>query len=512
MHSEAHRPARTARVTGPGAADHDLLTTLLGGMDSALLAVDTAGRITHWNDEAERMLGWTRAEAVGRAGLGGWAVRDADAADVGSRLLAAAGAPARRQVEEFPLVRKDGVRVLVRAQVSAVSEPGGRPAGAYCVFSEVHRQLALERTVALSEALLGDSPWAVVLVDADLRTVSVNEQATRALAVSAVDMLGEPLAEFFDSGLEELESALEHALAGHPQDGPVELWVTLHDDGSYEDSLGEERGGLPGGRRRCWLSGFLRLGSPLSTEASPLGVAWVFQDVTRPRRSAREAARQRFRDSQLNRATRAAADCEEPLDAAALHLEFALAGFAEHALLDLRAPGRSGDREAADSREHPGGTSAGAGRPEFPEHPEDPGPERRLVRVAEAPGAACGSAVTPGVPVRYRPGHPAVQALERGVPVRATAGASLTADPAGPVLRPEWAAEHQWPLEAEHALCVVLRSRGRNLGVVTFLRGARRRGFDRADVTYAEDVGLRIAAAVDLDSAGHSRPRPPGPR
>jgi hypothetical protein len=49
-----------------------------------------------------------------------------------------------------------------------------------------------------------------------------------------------------------------------------------------------------------------------------------------------------------------------------------------------------------------------------------------------------------------------------------------------------------------HALCAVLRSRGRTLGVVTFLRGAGRGGFDRPDSAYAEDVAVRIAAALDL--------------
>jgi hypothetical protein len=58
-----------------------------------------------------------------------------------------------------------------------------------------------------------------------------------------------------------------------------------------------------------------------------------------------------------------------------------------------------------------------------------------------------------------------------------------------------------------HALCVVLRSRGRTLGVVTFLRGASRTQFERFDATYAEDVAVRIAAALDLAGvAGARRP------
>lgn len=50
--------------SGPGA---DLLAALLDGMDAALCAFDADGVITHWNREAERILGWSAEEAVGGA-------------------------------------------------------------------------------------------------------------------------------------------------------------------------------------------------------------------------------------------------------------------------------------------------------------------------------------------------------------------------------------------------------------------------------------------------------------
>jgi hypothetical protein len=65
----------------------------------------------------------------------------------------------------------------------------------------------------------------------------------------------------------------------------------------------------------------------------------------------------------------------------------------------------------------------------------------------------------------------------------------------------EWAAARQWPADVVHALCAVLRSRGRTLGVVTFLRGSGRSQFERVDAVYAEDVAVRIAAALDLAGA-----------
>ncbi|CAL9476474.1 PAS domain-containing protein [Streptomyces pilosus] len=441
--------------SGPGregSDGSDLLAALLDGMDAALCAFDAHGTVTHWNREAERILGWSAREAVGRAGFAGWAVRSADAEEVEARLLSAMDAPGR-QVNEFALLTKDGGRVLVRTQSAAVPGPDGKPAGVYCAFSEVHAQIDLERSIALSEALLDDASWGVVLVDADLRPAVVNTHAARALGTGRTAVLGRPLGELLAQGAEELESALAHVLAEGAPPAPAELWVSVRTP--------------EGERRRCWRSGFVRLASPLAEEPVPLGVGWLFQDVTEARQGEQEASLLRFRAQQLHRAARAAAECEDPAEAATVHLDFALAGFADHALIDRVA-----------------------------ECPEGAGTVR-LVRIAATPSGAPGPSRLDGragLPVRYGESHPAVQCVERAGSVRAGAGA-LSAEDAR-----VWALGRQWPEDAVYALCTVLRSRGRTLGAVTFLRGAGRHAFERSDAMYAEDVAVRIAAALDLAS------------
>ncbi|GDY76012.1 diguanylate cyclase [Streptomyces avermitilis] len=308
---------------GPDGAD--LLAALLDGMDAALCAFDADGVVTHWNREAERILGWTAAEAVGRRGFAGWAVRTADAEDVEARLMTAMQAPGR-QVHEFALLTKDGGRVLVRTQSAAVHGPDGKPAGVYCAFSEVHTQIDLERSIALSEALFEDASWGVVLVDADLRPAVVNAHAARALGTGRTTVLGRPLGDLLSQGVEELESALTHVLAEGAPPAPAEMWVSVRT--------------AEGEKRRCWRSGFLRLASPLAEEPVPLGVGWLFQDITEAKQTEQEAALLRFRTNQLHRAARAAAECEDPGEAATVHLDFSLAGFADHALIDRVAGAR----------------------------------------------------------------------------------------------------------------------------------------------------------------------------
>jgi PAS domain S-box-containing protein len=442
-------PARDA----PGS---DLLAALLDGMDAALCAFDAGSVITHWNREAERILGWSADEAVGRTGFAGWAVRTADADEVQGRLMSAMHTQGR-QVHEFALVRKDGGRVLVRTQSAGVRGADGQPAGVYCAFSEVHAQIDLERSIALSEALFEDASWGVVLVDVDLRPTVVNGHAARALGSGRTSVLGRPLGELVVQGADELEAALHHVLAEGAPSGLAELWVTVRTP--------------EGDRRRCWRSGFLRLASPLAEEPVPLGVGWLFTDVTDARLAAQEADRLRFRSSQLHRAGRAAAECEDPMEAATVQLDFALAGFADHALIDLVVPERPGARS---------------------------GVPVRLVRAAATPAGGVSGPSTPvvagGIPVRYLDGHPALQAMDRIGSVRASA-------PSGTPASPTWAVSRQWPQDAVHALCTVLRCRGRSLGVVTFLRGPSRSAFERPDAAYAEDVTARIAAALDLSRA-----------
>ncbi|MFD8201157.1 PAS domain-containing protein [Streptomyces sp. NPDC003470] len=437
----------------------DLLAALLDGMDAALCAFDAEGVVTHWNREAERILGWTAAEAVGRQGFAGWAVRSADAGEVEERLLSAMRSPGR-QVNEFALLTKDGGRVLVRTQSAAVRGPDGRPAGVYCAFSEVHTQIDLERSIALSEALLEEASWGVVLMDVDLRPAVVNAHAARALGTGRGSVLGRPLGDLLSQGVEELESALTHVLAEGAPPAPAEIWVSVRTP--------------DGDRRRCWRSGFVRLSSPLAEEPVPLGVGWLFLDVTEVKQGEQEASLLRFRANQLHRAARAAAECEDPAEAATVHLDFALAGFADHALIDRVAGGSLADSGTADPV--------------------------RLVRVATTPSGAPGTGLpsgAAGLPARYGEGHPALQCVERAGSVRASAGTGTVP----PERARRWAETRQWPADTVHALCTVLRSRGRTLGVLTFLRGAGRNAFERPDAMYAEDVAVRIATTLDLAGA-----------
>ena len=142
------------------------------------------------------------------------------------------------------------------------------------------------------------------------------------------------------------------------------------------------------------------------------------------------------------------------MEAATGYLDFALAGFADHALVDLADP---------------------AGR---------------LVRSAGTPGGPgpCLPVVSAGIPVRYEEGHPALQALERTGSVRSLRRC-----------RGERASELSLAGRHGGAGCARCCAAGAApWGSLTFLRGTGRQSFDRADAAYAEDTAARVAAALDL--------------
>ncbi|MEZ0065127.1 PAS domain S-box-containing protein [Streptacidiphilus sp. MAP12-20] len=430
--------------------DDRLLTALLESMEVGLAALDADGVVTHWNREAGRLLGWTAAEAVGRRGLEGWAVRPADAEAVRAQLQGTREGV--RALHEFPLLTSDGRRVLVRAQVSSVRSEHGTTLGHYFAFSEAGAQIELERSLGLAQSLLDDAPTGIVLVDADLRPATVSDTAARWLDRERAALLGHPLGEVLGEGVQELESALLHTLSTGKPLGGVKLWIALRADPA---------------RRRCLRSEFVRIGSPMGEEPVPLGVVWLFEDVTLQERADQDNAVLRFRANQLRRAGLAAAECADGLEAAVGYLDFVLAGFADHALLDV-VRGES------------------------------------LIRVAAAPTGAFrpGGGLTPlGLPARYGEVHPALRALERAGTVCVSDTGAPPGTTGGLPVVPGWAALRQWPVGTVHGLATPLRSRGQNHGVLTFLRGAGRQRFDRADADFAEDVAARVAAAVDLDAA-----------
>lgn len=121
-----------------------LWRTTLTSIGDAVIATDTAGRITFLNAAAERLTGWSRAEAVGSDLEQVYAIVDEDSgAPVESPVRALfdrGAAPAGRT----RLVARDGTRRPIDDSASAIRDEAGTLHGAVLVFRDITAQKQAE--------------------------------------------------------------------------------------------------------------------------------------------------------------------------------------------------------------------------------------------------------------------------------------------------------------------------------------------------------------------------------
>ena len=155
-----------------------LLAAVVEGSADAILTEGPDGRVLTWNAAAERMYGWSPADAVGRPAT---LVVPEDRADEHRALVddVLAGRPVRGV--ETERLSRGGVRIPVALRMSPVPDAAGRPAAVSTVARDLTEQRWMARTLddtleqlqaALSEAQAQEASSRRFLADAahQLRT------------------------------------------------------------------------------------------------------------------------------------------------------------------------------------------------------------------------------------------------------------------------------------------------------------------------------------------------------
>ena len=176
-----------------------LLSAIIESCDDAIISKDLEGMITSWNPAAERIFGYTAAEAVGQPIL--MLVpreRTAEEADILARIRKGERIQHRQTVRR----RKDGTLVDISVTISPIRDSSGAIIGA----SKIARDLAEERRtldrLAVAEerfrvtlASIGD---AVIAVDLNSRITFINKVAEELTGWREADALGKPLSVVFN--------------------------------------------------------------------------------------------------------------------------------------------------------------------------------------------------------------------------------------------------------------------------------------------------------------------------
>jgi PAS domain S-box-containing protein len=173
------------------------LAAIIESSDDAIIGKDIDGVITSWNGAAERLFGYSAAEAIGKPiGI----LAPADRLDETPAILACLKRGER--IEHFDTVRraKDGRLVPISLTVSPIKDQEGRIVGASKIARDISERLRAEESLreerARLRATLNGIGDAVIVTDAQGRVTMMNPVA-EALTGWAEEAIGRTLGEVF---------------------------------------------------------------------------------------------------------------------------------------------------------------------------------------------------------------------------------------------------------------------------------------------------------------------------
>nr|MBA2270039.1 PAS domain S-box protein [Chthoniobacterales bacterium] len=132
------------------ASEEQLRLLIVGVQDYAIFMVDTAGYVQTWNAGAERIKGYTAAEAVGLHLSAFYPAADQPAGKA-NRLLERAAATGH-VIDRGTRVRKDGTTFQAEAILTALRDSSGELRGFSKVTRDITEQVAKQRELELALA------------------------------------------------------------------------------------------------------------------------------------------------------------------------------------------------------------------------------------------------------------------------------------------------------------------------------------------------------------------------
>lgn len=156
----------------------------------AIYMLDPSGRVTLWNEGAERLTGWTEAEAVGTHGALFYPPEAKEKPDAD---LASAARDGRLEQEEW-LRRKDGTRFLASVAVTALYNDDGQLRGFATILQDITRRRTAEEALRANEShlrsILSAVPDAMVVIDEEGAILSFSATAETLFGYGADEVIG----------------------------------------------------------------------------------------------------------------------------------------------------------------------------------------------------------------------------------------------------------------------------------------------------------------------------------
>lgn len=190
--SERQRRAASVRRANAGADAEELNLLVEGATDYAIFMLDPQGLVTIWNRGAERVLGWSTGEIVGKSAAIFSPDDDAAAARFEADL--------KESLEHGVLsaqrwhVRKDGTEFLADITITPLMDDSGRLRGYAKVLRDVTDRYASERAVERRErhlqSILDTVPDAMIVIDDQGHIVFFSAAAEKTFGYCEEELVG----------------------------------------------------------------------------------------------------------------------------------------------------------------------------------------------------------------------------------------------------------------------------------------------------------------------------------
>ncbi|MQS13837.1 SpoIIE family protein phosphatase [Streptomyces kaniharaensis] len=416
----------------------------------AVAILDTAGRVVLWSPAAEELLGWPNELLVGRR------IDELipDEKQV-ARIRAAIQDTLRhgRWAGFAELRDRDGAPVAVDARISLLVDGDGTPF-LQVSLAETAAVRAVERDLAVRDALFEQSPLGIAILDTDLRYTAVNRTLAEMNGVALEDHVGRTTGETLpERAADEITAIQRQVLAT----GEPVIDVTLASPVTAR-------------------SGYRSISYSRMTDRSGrvLGISGTVMDVTERYRAVSKVEHARRRLSLLNEFGSRVGDL---LDASRIAQELAssvVPRLTDHSaviLLQAVAHGDDLPRHGHDRRT----SLLQLGTASVQDGPEVEVMLRRGARITFAEDSACGRVLRTGVP-------------------ELLSGADQLGDVTYPG-DPKLQAAHD--LGVHSMLVVPLRARGIVIGLLLVSRAGYREGFDRDDLAFTVELADRAGSSLD---------------
>jgi PAS domain S-box-containing protein len=234
--------------------------------DDAIISFTLDGIVTSWNPAAERMYGYSSAEAIGTSILGR---TPEDRTDQINSILADVRAGRHGEHHETNRFRKDGTVIPVSFTMSPIRDENGTIIGASTIARDMTEQRKAIEIAQRMAAIVESSQDAIVSKSLDGNIASWNPAAERMFGYSSDEIIGKPGSLLGpEDRADEIRDILAKVSAGQPVE-PLET-VRVRKDGTV-------------------FPVSLTISPVRDADGEVIGAAGMFRDVTELKQAAQYA-------------------------------------------------------------------------------------------------------------------------------------------------------------------------------------------------------------------------------